>query len=373
MIYLIDSIGKEAGMHLYNNAFINKVLVSDLKVKVLSNYEAPNTYKLLYNFYNGNIIKKIFLLLKSFYNVLLFYLKNSNNVFVYHSYGLRLIDIIFINIFILSKSFYVIVHDVFELTPNNKADSKTILKTKIYKTIIRNIICHSDRTKKELLNLGFKGNVLLFPHLNFNFNKGVYTEKLKLDVHNAIRSKKINILLFGQISLTKGIDILLDSFNFIKPSSADNINIIIAGVDKANLISPKSLPDYVTKICRYIDDNELNYLFSQSDYILLPYKEIYQSGVLDVAIYFEKPVILSDLEYFINFSSKYPSFCTLISPLSSKNLAGIINEIANNQIKKDFYVKEDLRKYIDDHDMANLLIQMKNTLIKYGLSDRLTN
>src|SRR5205807_9193447 len=46
---------------------------------------------------------------------------------------------------------------------------------------------------------------------------------------------------------------------------------------------------------RFIDDNELPAYFRRADLVVLPYREIDQSGVLFTALAFGKPLLLSDV------------------------------------------------------------------------------
>ncbi len=61
------------------------------------------------------------------------------------------------------------------------------------------------------------------------------------------------------------------------------------------LIKNKRLYNSVLMEIRYIPDEDVNYYFRAVDVVVLPYKKIYQSGVLLMAMSHSKPVIVSDL------------------------------------------------------------------------------
>jgi len=345
MIIIIDTIGNETGMNLYNDAFVSQLKSQGLKSCVLSNYKNTDTEKILYNFYKGKQIKKIVLLLMSYIRVKLFYLKNKQHVFIYHSYGLRIIDILFLTIFWNSNCFYLLVHDVFELSAQAKIDKYKRIKQYIYRKYIPSIIYHSNRTKSELEIMGYKGNLFFVPHFSFTFPKDVVDiRKVGNEIINAIDNNKINYLYFGQISLLKGIDVLIDSFTYLN-SSDFSYNIIIAGEDKRNLLDGKYFPPFVKVINRYISDDELNYLFENIDYVILPYKENYQSGVLEIVVYFRKPAILSKIPYFIDFKEKYNSFCKTFNANDGKSLANMIVALTKGDDNNFYYKAEELEKY----------------------------
>jgi hypothetical protein len=111
------------------------------------------------------------------------------------------------------------------------------------------------------------------------------------------------------------VDIVLDIVEKISaPDNRSQFNFILAGNDPDQIIGrmlQSKGSGFITDLkllLRYITDYELSYLFSKVDYIFLPYKEISQSGVLEMAVNFRKPVITSSHSYFRDFLSRFPSF-----------------------------------------------------------------
>ena len=51
---------------------------------------------------------------------------------------------------------------------------------------------------------------------------------------------------------------------------------MVAGSDKGRMMVDLEVPENVVKILRYINDDELKFLFSNCDVMILPYKEIYR-------------------------------------------------------------------------------------------------
>ncbi len=47
---------------------------------------------------------------------------------------------------------------------------------------------------------------------------------------------------------------------------------------------------------RFIPDSEVAYYYAAADVVVLPYRRIYQSGVLLMAMSYGKPVVVSDIE-----------------------------------------------------------------------------
>ena len=358
MIYLVDTIGNETGMHLYDQSFCNTLGSKGVDVRVLSNYtSADGSQRALFpNFYHGG---KLLMVLKFAWSLFVFALfrcshRKDDDIYVYQSFGLRKIDQFFIRI-IGRKNLYVIVHDIFEITGREGRDPREQQKLAFYRQHVPAIICHSHDSMLTLKRLGYPGRLCYYPHFSYQFSKQIDMSHVAPEVRDAVKADKVNFLFFGQLRETKGIGILREAIRLLEQQGFDH-NIIIAGLDKERLLSGQTLPRFVQPILRYIDDNELNYLFSRCQYVLLPYTEIYQSGVLEVVIYFRCPALMSDIPYFRHIADSYPSFGHLFSPNTPQALAAQIRECCSAESQSRHYFADgDIRKYQDLHDPSHLI------------------
>ena len=105
-------------------------------------------------------------------------------------------------------------------------------------------------------------------------------------------------MFFGLIREYKGLDILLHAINKIDINILNNIKFLIVGenyekIDKYKNILDDDKQSYVLWVTKYISDSKLNLYFCSSDYVVLPYKRASQSGIIPMAYYFNKPVIVS--------------------------------------------------------------------------------
>jgi len=104
------------------------------------------------------------------------------------------------------------------------------------------------------------------------------------------------VLCFGLMRPYKGIDLLLEAWRGI-----EDAELWIAGAPRmdisALLADLRSLgaPSGVRLVARFIGDDELPAYFRRADLVVLPYREIDQSGVLFTALAFGKPLLLSDV------------------------------------------------------------------------------
>ena len=94
---------------------------------------------------------------------------------------------------------------------------------------------------------------------------------------------------FGDMRPSKGIHEVIE----IIKSNADELNFAICGQDIFGLLDYNLNKTNLYLSLRRQTDSELRYLFLKSDIVLIPYKNSSQSGVLEVASNFKKPIAVS--------------------------------------------------------------------------------
>lgn len=124
--------------------------------------------------------------------------------------------------------------------------------------------------------------------------------KMPLHGHTPNASQKIRLLAFGRIDKYKNIDLLVRGC-----ASLANVELTIAGsgyVDESIKTIIAKSPN-ITIINQYIDDFFRDQLFLMNDYIVTTYNSVTQTGILDLACYFSKPQIISDIPGFQEYKS----------------------------------------------------------------------
>ena len=98
------------------------------------------------------------------------------------------------------------------------------------------------------------------------------------------------VLCFGLIRPYKGIDVLLDAWR-----AADlDAELWIVGMPRMNISALlAATPPSVRWLPRFVADDEVAAYFRRADLVVLPYREIDQSGVLFTALAFGRPLLLS--------------------------------------------------------------------------------
>jgi glycosyltransferase involved in cell wall biosynthesis len=99
------------------------------------------------------------------------------------------------------------------------------------------------------------------------------------------------VLCFGLMRPYKGIDLLLEAWRGI-----EGAELWIVGMARMDISELRATaPSGVRFIPRFVTDAELPAFFQRADLVVLPYREIDQSGVLFTALAFGKPLLLSDV------------------------------------------------------------------------------
>jgi D-inositol-3-phosphate glycosyltransferase len=122
-----------------------------------------------------------------------------------------------------------------------------------------------------------------------------------------LRDNEKAILFFGRIRPYKGIEHLLDAFQLLAAKHM-NYRLIIAGEPKKGSEAYRDqiqqtverefkLNQIILKI-QFIPDEEMELYLKAADVLVLPYKEIFQSGVLFLAYSFGLPVVATDVGSF---------------------------------------------------------------------------
>ncbi len=183
------------------------------------------------------------------------------------------------------------------ITPHEKLGFNQFF-TKVFVNKVDRYVVMSESVKSDLLNIIPNAKLKLTPHPIYNFfgntiDKETARKKLNIKAKNMI-------LYFGLIREYKGLDILLKSIPIIKEELNDFM-VIVAGecyekIEKYDaLIEKLKIQDSVDLRLKFIPDDEVSEYFSAADVVALPYRTATQSGIIQIAYNFNRPVIVSDV------------------------------------------------------------------------------
>lgn len=196
------------------------------------------------------------------------------------------------------------------------------------------LIVHSENNKKYLTKFyNIPGeNIFVIPHgvlMPVNI-KGISKERAR--EYLGIPNDKKVILHFGNIRGYKGLDVLLESMNIIKEKIYDII-LLIGGepwedwAEYQKIIDRHELEGYIMKKLNFIPPSEVEYYFSASDIVVLPYKYFdSQSGVGALALPFKKPIIVTNVGGLPDFVKDEQA---IARPNDPEDLARVIIRVLN--------------------------------------------
>lgn len=141
----------------------------------------------------------------------------------------------------------------------------------------------------------FRSELPIYDHLIDN------SDDIKILKNNfSLKNDDKVILFFGYVRKYKGLDILIEALSLLK-NRYDNLKLLVAGEfydDKdyyTDLIDKLGLQDRIILRDEYIPNEKVNHYFIVSDVVVLPYRSATQSGILNLAFGFRKPVIVTNV------------------------------------------------------------------------------
>lgn len=168
---------------------------------------------------------------------------------------------------------------------------------------------------------------------------GLYDQYPIIEKENAKNVLNIDseyvVLFFGLLRPYKGASYLVRAFEALPETIRSKSTLVIAGEpweDKEVLTLVKESP-YSNKILmfsEYISDEQVPYIFSASDVLVLPYTRASQSGVAHIGISYGMPIIASKVGGLAESLDKYKG-TVFVSPQDIQELAAALNDVLVNK------------------------------------------
>jgi glycosyltransferase involved in cell wall biosynthesis len=187
-----------------------------------------------------------------------------------------------------------VIWTVHDPIPHSDDDTfKEALKRKVFYRFIMNFIILNNEQRNDFINRYNLQKKKIFVSTLGIYDYLLRSRPLSGKDKNISFCNPSQILLFGRINKYKGIRYLLIAFESII-SKYPAVRLVIAGKgdpEVGNLENQKN----VLFINRYIENEELSEIISESDFVVCPYTDATQSGVIMTAYAFCKPVIATDV------------------------------------------------------------------------------
>lgn len=199
---------------------------------------------------------------------------------------------------------FLTVHNVY---PHNIAEKKK----EDYKRRFKELDKYFDgylvhlKSAKEL----FASNFDIDNNKIFVAYHGIYKSTIGHSVDSVKSDDLTNIIMYGSQTRYKGLDILLEALLLLPKDILSKTKTKILGTSSKefyNQCKEYLEPANATWDCRFVPDEELYKAIDGSDLILLPYRQISQSGVLLLALSYNKPILTSNLPSFLETLDGYP-------------------------------------------------------------------
>lgn len=190
---------------------------------------------------------------------------------------------------------FLTVHNLY---PHNSSESRRIAYRNRFSKVQRCIdkyILHLEVSRKEFCQIFSidESRTIVIPH-------GIFEPKGYI-VRSHKCSEKLNLIMYGNQSYYKGTDILVDALNLLPRDCQEKIHTTIVGkiaLDYYGSLKNKAKTINVEWIPEFVSNDILYKKIEESDVIVIPYREISQSGVLLLALSFKRAIIASDLPSF---------------------------------------------------------------------------
>lgn len=308
-VAIIDPLGAHGSSHhFYLFSQAEGLINSGVNVSLYTNKETkpPNILGLkFYQFYGFLFSHKIKVVSGLKYilgSILSIFHARIKGCSVFHFHLFYTNSLMFFNV-VLSKIFLtkviLTIHDVSSFANNKSASFYSIW---IYK-LTDLVLTHNEFSKTEILRLtnAKSDRIKIIPHGNYIPFINVQHDKVASRNHLEIPQNKKVLLFFGMIKKVKGLEILLQALKLVIEKHND-ILVVVAGKIWENdfslyqkIIDENNLQDYCILHTKFIPQEDVEHYYCICDLVVLPYKRIYQSGVLMMALSYEKPVLTSDL------------------------------------------------------------------------------
>jgi glycosyltransferase involved in cell wall biosynthesis len=136
------------------------------------------------------------------------------------------------------------------------------------------------------------------------------------------------VLFFGLLRPYKGLDVLLEAWRGVNDAELWVVGAPRMDIAELRAVSPPS----VRWLPRFVPDEELGAYFRRADLVVLPYREIDQSGVLFTALAFGRPLLLSAVGGFPEIAAT--GAAELVAPGRADELAAAIKSLLGDQSRR---------------------------------------
>lgn len=212
-----------------------------------------------------------------------------------------------------------------------------------------------SKTVEEDLKLFSKGKPYkLIPHPVYNIfgdkvEKSEAKDFILKEYGIDLQNEKV-ILFFGYIRKYKGLNYLIDAMPEILKKV--KLKLLVVGEyygDEEKYreqIRSLGLEDDIKVVSDFVPDLNVKYFFSASDVVVLPYSDATQSGIIQIAYHYDKPVIATDVGGLAEVVRNNETGL-IIEPKNPSAIAKAVIDFYEKGLEEKFTInaKEEKKKY----------------------------
>jgi len=236
------------------------------------------------------------------------------------------------------KKIFWTVHDVNFRTTNPGVRGKldfaytvTISEPSLLAKYADTIIVHGNLLKNQLFAKGTNDKKIhVIPHFDYGYllndrqqvNAKLTEENLHTDY----------VLFFGRIAPYKGLELLVNASRIVKMKMGHEFILLIAGEGDISLLKNHMSDDdyaYIHILNKRVPYQEIPNLFKGAKFLILPYVDASQSGVIPLAYTFSKPVIVSNVGSLSEYV-EHGKTGLIFEPSNTEQLSKYIVDLAKN-------------------------------------------
>lgn len=226
-------------------------------------------------------------------------------------------------------------------------------------------IVQSNAVERDLLAVVPDARYRKAPHPVYElFGSAVPKDKARRLL--GISAKKV-ILYFGYVRPYKGVMVLIDAMKHMVESGATDVILMIVGEfyeDQRKYrqkVNDLNLIPYIQFVSDYIPNDRVRLFFSAADVVVLPYLSATQSGIVQIAYNFDKPVITTNVgglsEVVINGKTGF-----VVPPDNPDALAGAITKFYEENRENEF--ASNVRREKERFSWDNLVAAIEDIMRK---------
>ena len=252
-------------------------------------------------------------------------------------------------LYLVKKKLVLTVHDTFQHTgyTNRRAErDRRLAFKKISKLVLLN-----NRQSSAFASYYHVPDSHIFINKLGMYSSILYVDPIPFHIGRPF------ILFFGQIVEYKGVEYLLEAMKIVH-SRYPELMLVIAGGGKYYFdIEPYKKLDYVKIINHYIGTRELAGMLRACEFVVCPYKDATQSGVIQTAFTLEVPMVVTNVGA-LSESVQHNKTGIVVKPCDANDLAtGIMNlhsdkeklNAMRNNIKKEWMKDMSWEPIADDY------------------------